>query len=65
MVVFLDKDKCLIVAGYGLEDRGVGVRVPVLSRILTPPYRPDRLWGPLSLLSNGYDGGGGEAFPQG
>jgi hypothetical protein len=30
--------------GYGLDDRGVGVRVPVVSRILTFPYRPDRLW---------------------
>jgi hypothetical protein len=34
------------------------------SRIFTAPYRPDRLWGPPNLLSNGYwglFGGGGEA----
>jgi hypothetical protein len=30
----------------GLVYRGVGVRVPVGSRIFTFPYRPDRLWGP-------------------
>jgi hypothetical protein len=42
--------------GYGLSYREVGVRVPVGSNIFTSPYRPDRLWGPLSLLSNGYRG---------
>jgi hypothetical protein len=40
--------------GYGLDDQGVGVRVPVGSRIFTSPRRPDRHWGPPSLLSNGY-----------
>jgi hypothetical protein len=45
-----------IAAGYGLNDRGVGVRVPVGSRIFSSPRRPDRLWGPPSLLSNGYRG---------
>jgi hypothetical protein len=35
-----------IATGYGLDDRGVGVRVPVESRILFSPRRPDRLWGP-------------------
>jgi hypothetical protein len=43
-----------IATGYGLNDRGVGVRVPVGSRIFSPPCRPDRLWGPHSLLSNEY-----------
>jgi hypothetical protein len=43
-----------IATGYGLADRGVGVRVPVDSRIFSSPRRPDRLWGPPSLLSNGY-----------
>jgi hypothetical protein len=33
------------IAAYGLENRGVGVRVPVGSRIFTSLYRPDRLWG--------------------
>jgi hypothetical protein len=42
--------------GYGLDDRGIGVRVPVGSRIFSSPRRPDRLWGPPSLLSNGYRG---------
>jgi hypothetical protein len=47
----------------GLDDRGVGVRVPVGSRIFSSPRRPDRLWGPPNLLSNGCGGSfpGGEA----
>jgi hypothetical protein len=48
-----------IATGYGLDDRGVGVRVLVGSRIFSSPSRPDRLWGPLNLLYNGYWGGGG------
>jgi hypothetical protein len=50
-----------IATGYGLHDRGVGVRVPVGSRILSSPRLPDRLWGPPNLLSNGYGG----SFPGG
>jgi hypothetical protein len=42
--------------GYGLDNRGVGFRVPVGSRIFTSPRRPDRLLGPPNLLSNGYRG---------
>jgi hypothetical protein len=30
-------------AGYGMDDRGVWVPVPVESRICTFPYRPDLL----------------------
>jgi hypothetical protein len=45
-----------IATGYGMDDREVGVRVPVGSRILTSPCRPDRLWGPPNLLYNGYGG---------
>jgi hypothetical protein len=41
-----------IATGYGLDDRGVGAQVLVELRIFTSPYRPDRLWGPPSLLSN-------------
>jgi hypothetical protein len=39
-----------------LDDRGVGVLVPVGSRICSSPSRPDRLWGPPNRLSNGYRG---------
>jgi hypothetical protein len=43
-----------IAHGYELDDREVGVRVPVGSKIFSSPRRLDRLWGPLSLLSNDY-----------
>jgi hypothetical protein len=43
-----------IATGYGLDYRGAGVRVPGSSRIFFPPRRPDRLWDPPCLLSNGY-----------
>jgi hypothetical protein len=36
-----------IATGYGLEDRGVGVRVPVGAKIFSFPCRPDRSWGPI------------------
>jgi hypothetical protein len=45
-----------IATGYRLDDRRVGVRVPVWSRIFSSPRRPHRLCGPHSLLSNGYRG---------
>jgi hypothetical protein len=45
-----------IATGYGLDDVGVGVRVPVVSKILYSPRRPDWLWDPPNLLSNGYRG---------
>jgi hypothetical protein len=45
-----------IATGYGLDDRGVGVRLLVGSRIFSSPRRPGRLWGPPNLLSNGYRG---------
>jgi hypothetical protein len=44
-----------VATGHGLDDRGAGVRVPVGSRIFSS-RRPDRLWGPPNLLSNGYRG---------
>jgi hypothetical protein len=45
-----------IATGYGLDDRGFGVRVPVVSRIFSSPRRSDRVWGPPSLLSSGHWG---------
>jgi hypothetical protein len=38
-----------IETGYGVDDQGVGVRVPVGSRIFSSPRRPDRLWGSTQL----------------
>jgi hypothetical protein len=40
-----------IETGYRLDNRGVGVRVQVGSRIFFSPRRPDRLWGQPSFLS--------------
>jgi hypothetical protein len=45
-----------IATGYGPDNLGVGVRVPVGSRIFSSPRRPDRLWGPPNLQSTGYQG---------
>jgi hypothetical protein len=42
--------------GYALDGPGVGVRVPVRAKVFSSPRRPDRLWGPPSLVSNGYRG---------
>jgi hypothetical protein len=53
--VLLGRDSVVgIATGYVMDDRGVGVRVPVGSRIFSYPPSPDRLWGPPSLLSNVY-----------
>jgi hypothetical protein len=52
-----------IATSYGLDDRGVGFRVPVRSRILFYPRRPHRLWGPPYLYPTGTGGSvpGGKA----
>jgi hypothetical protein len=50
-----------IAISNGLDDWGVGVWVPVGSRIFSSPRQPDRLWGPSNFLSNGYWG----LFPRG
>jgi hypothetical protein len=49
-----------IATGYGLDDQGVGVRVPVRSRIFSSLRRLDQLWDLTNLLYNGYRG----FFPQ-
>jgi hypothetical protein len=45
--IYKNRDSVVgIATGDGLDDRGVGVRLPVGSRIFSSPLRPDRLWGP-------------------
>jgi hypothetical protein len=46
--------------GYGLDDRGSGFRFSTETGNFSLPPRPERLWDPPSLLSNGYRGG---SFP--
>jgi hypothetical protein len=42
---------------YGLRDRGSRVRFPAGAGNFFPsPLGPERLWGPPSPLSNGYQG---------
>jgi hypothetical protein len=43
-----------IASGYGLDGRGVGVRVLVVARFFSSSRRPNWFWGPPSLLYNGY-----------
>jgi hypothetical protein len=50
-----------IAIGYGLDDKGVGVRVLVRLRIFFSPLYLDKFWVPPSLMSNGYRG----SFPGG
>jgi hypothetical protein len=35
---------------YWLNDRGIGVRIPVEPRTFSSPFRPDRFWGRRSQL---------------
>jgi hypothetical protein len=50
------------VSDYGLDDRAIGVRSPAVAEdFFLYLLCPDRLWGPPSLLYNGYQG----SFPQG
>jgi hypothetical protein len=55
--MFMSWDSAFIImTGYGLDDQGVGVRVPVGSRIFSSPRCPDWLWGPIQM-------GAGGSFP--
>jgi hypothetical protein len=46
-----------IATGYGLDDRMTGVGFPAgAGNFFSSTRIPDRLWGPPSLLSNGYRG---------
>jgi hypothetical protein len=50
-----------IASGYELDSRGVGVRIPVESRIFSSPRRPYRFWShPAS-----YQIGTGNSLPGG
>jgi hypothetical protein len=57
MLKVMNRDSSVgIATSYELDDRGVGVRVPVGSRIFSSPRHTERLWGPPNLLFNGYRG---------
>jgi hypothetical protein len=47
-----------IATGYGLDDRGVGVRVPVGSRIFSSPRRPEVHPNSYPMGTGGYFYGG-------
>jgi hypothetical protein len=47
-----------IASDYELDGRGVGVWVPIWSRIFSSPRRPDMFWSPPCILVNGYWGYG-------
>jgi hypothetical protein len=56
-IIFLLRHSAVgIETGYRLNDRQVGVRVPVGSTIFTSPCRPDRLWGPPTSCTKGTGG---------
>jgi hypothetical protein len=48
--------KVSIATGYGLDNLGVDIQDQLRSRISTGTHHSDRLWGPPSLLFNGYWG---------
>jgi hypothetical protein len=42
-----------ITTGCGLDDQGIGVQVLMGAKMFASPCRPNWLWGPPNLLSNG------------
>jgi hypothetical protein len=56
IIIIISRDSSVgIATDYGTDDQMIGVRFPAGAEdfsLQTP--RPDRLWGPPSLLSNGY-----------
>jgi hypothetical protein len=56
ILVFSKPDSSVsAVSGYGLDDRAIEVRYPAEAKIyFLYLLCPDRLWGPPSLLCNGY-----------
>jgi hypothetical protein len=45
-----------IATGCGLDERGVGVRVPVKKKMFPSTYRSEGLWDQYKILSNWYQG---------
>jgi hypothetical protein len=46
-----------VVSGYGLDDQAIEVRsLAEATEFFLRPLCPDQLWGPPSLLYNGYRG---------
>jgi hypothetical protein len=57
-VLQISRDSSVGIAlGYRLDDRDSSVRFPAGAGKFLFTTRPERLWGPPSLLSNGYQGG--------
>jgi hypothetical protein len=59
---FRNRDSSVgIAVGYGLDDRGSRIRFPAGAGNFLFTTRPERLWCPPMLLSNGISG----SFPEG
>jgi hypothetical protein len=56
LITFLQESGQLSRYGDGATGWTARVRFPTGERLLSSPQRPDRLWGPPSLLSSGYRG---------